>query len=74
MKGMHRYGSAQRPVAPGSYPKEQVDCIVNFPDRVYCEEIGREAWGYIDYRLPLTEQQIEEHELIEGGGRDQWEQ
>ena len=63
---MHRYYSTQRPVTPGSYPKKQVDCIVNFPERVYCEEIGREAWGYIDYRLPLTEQQAEEYELIEG--------
>ena len=51
---------------PGSYPKEQVDCIVNFPDRVYCEEIGREAWGYIDYRRPLTARQIEDYELVEG--------
>lgn len=39
---------------------------MNFPERVYREEIGREAWGYIDYRLPLTEQQAEEYELIEG--------
>lgn len=62
---MHRYYSTQRPVTPGSYPKEQVDCIVNFPDRVYCEEIGREAWGYIDYRLPLTEQQMMDYELAE---------
>lgn len=64
---MNRYFSTQRPVTPGSYPEsEWVDCIVNFPDRVYCEEIKREAWGYIDYRQPLTEQQAEEYELIEG--------
>lgn len=64
---MNRYYSTQRPIAPGSYPaREWVDCIINFPERVYCEEIGREVWGYIDYRQPLTRQQIREYELVEG--------
>lgn len=63
---MNRYYSTQRPIVPGSYPVGEVDCVVNFPERVYCEEIGREAWGYIDYRNPITRQQMEDYELIEG--------
>lgn len=64
---MNRYYSTQRPIVPGSYPApEWVDCIINFPDRIFCSEIRREAWGYIDYRQPLTTQQIEDYELLEG--------
>lgn len=64
---MNRYFRTQRPVTTGGYPaSEWIDCIVDFPNRVYCEEIRREAWGYIDYRHPLTKQQAEEHKLIEG--------
>lgn len=63
---MNRYYSTHRPIMPGSYPAGEVDCIINFPERVYCEEFGREAWGYIDYRNPITRQQMEDYELIEG--------
>lgn len=63
---MNRYFSTQRPIAPGSYPAGEVDCIINFPDRVYCEEIGRDAWGYIDYRTPEDYQKLKDYELIEG--------
>lgn len=63
---MKRYYSTQRPIMPGSYPAGEVDCIINFPERVFCEEIGREAWGYIDYRQPITSQQAEDYELVEG--------
>ena len=46
---------------------------MNFPERVYCEEIGREAWGYIDYREPLENEDIENYELIEGNEDDKSE-
>lgn len=48
-----RYYSTQRPVMPGSYPnRDGVEKIHNFDTKTFCEEIGREAWGYIDYREP----------------------
>lgn len=62
----YRYYSTQRPVAPGGYPKPQgkATCnIVNFQSRVYVPEIGRQAWGYIEYREPLTQGEAEGYEL-----------
>ena len=50
-----RYYSTQRPITPGSFPRvafNAVKEIVNFERKTYCEEIGREAWGYIDYEKP----------------------
>ncbi|MCM1182947.1 MAG: hypothetical protein NC337_06210 [Roseburia sp.] len=52
---MARYYSTQRPVMPIGFPKkaEAVE-IKNFDVKTFCEEIGREAWGYIEYRGELT--------------------
>lgn len=57
-----RYYSTQRPIAPGTFPKPEgnkVLEIVNFDGPTYCEEIGREAWGYVDYELPLVSGEAE---------------
>lgn len=46
-----RYYSTQRPVGPGTFPKlpeNKVLEVHNFDAKTFCEEIGREAWGYID--------------------------
>ena len=62
-----RYYSTQRPVTPGSYPKRkdnEITEIYNYDDKTYIEEIGREAWGYIDYLYPLTEKEMNDYELI----------
>ncbi len=62
---MKRYYSTQRPVMPGGFPeKGKVENIVNFDKRKYCAEIEREAWGYIDYKEPLTEKQASNYELV----------
>lgn len=61
-----RYYSTQRPVMPGSFPKPEgnkVTEIHNFDSRIYCEEIGRQAWGYIDYEKPLTYNEVNDYEL-----------
>ncbi len=53
-----RYYSTQRPVAPGTFPKpanNKVLNIWNFDKPIFCEQVGREAWGYIDYEKPLTD-------------------
>lgn len=59
-----RYYSTQRPVGPGTFPRQDgKETITNFDGKTYCEEIGREAWGYIDYREPLTPEQSASYEL-----------
>ena len=53
---MVRYYSTMRPFGPGTFPqKDGRETITNFDGKIYCEEIGREAWGYIEYMEPLTE-------------------
>lgn len=63
-----RYYSTQRPFGPGTYPKKDgTETITNFDDRIFCEEIGREAWGYIEYCKPLKPEEAAEYELTPGG-------
>lgn len=70
---MNRYYSTRRPVQPGGYPnRESVEEIHSFDTKTFCEEIGREAWGYIDYREPLTKEQAEAYELTLGGMKTYW--
>ena len=61
---MFRYYSILRPIMPGSCPKKNVVNIVNFDKQEFCEDIGRKAWGYIEYQERLTEKDIDEYELI----------
>lgn len=62
---MNRYYSTMRPVIPSGFPKSQeVLEINNFDSRKYVEEIGREAWGYIEYAESITEQEAAEYELL----------
>lgn len=61
-----KYYSTQRPITPGSYPKSpfnEVLQVVNFDARTYCEEIGRDAWGYIEYKYPLHPDDVADYEL-----------
>lgn len=70
---MIRYYSTMRPVQPGGFPnREIVEEIHNFDTKTFCEEIGREAWGYIDYREPLTKERAEAYELTLGGMKTYW--
>lgn len=65
-----RYYSTQRPVTPGSYPNPEGNAvleIVNFDSKTYREELGRDAWGYIEYEKPLTEGETKSYELIPEG-------
>lgn len=65
----YRYYSTQRPFGPGTFPKKDGrETITNFYDgKIFCEEIGREAWGFIEYSEPLTEKEIRDYELTAGG-------
>lgn len=65
---MFRYYSTQRPVLPGGFPrKEDAGKIENFEARTFCEEIGREAWGFIEYHTELRKEEMEAYELMLGG-------
>ena len=62
-----RYYSTQRPVMPGSFPRPngtKVIQIHNFDARTYCPEIDREAWGWIEYNVTLTDKEASDYELI----------
>ena len=68
-----KYYSTQRPVSPGSYPcKNSVVEIHNFDNRTFCEEIGAEAWGYIEYNCELSEKEAAEYELVPEGLKTFW--
>ena len=62
-----RYYCTQRPVGPGTYPKEGAREIVNFNRRMPVESIGRMAWGYIEYDRELTEEEADDFELVRAG-------
>lgn len=60
------YYSTHRPVTPGSFPKPAGNRIIeinNFDKRRFCTDIGREAWGYIDFEKPLSENIQKQYEL-----------
>lgn len=63
-----RYYSTQRPVGPGTFPRQGgTETVTNFDGKIYCEEIGREAWGYIEYREAITPERAKAYELTAGG-------
>lgn len=65
---MFRYYSTMRPVLPGSFPKKPLaEKIENFDTKTFCEEVGREVWGYIEYREALTKAEADAYELVLGG-------
>ena len=65
----HRYYSIMRPIGIGTYPTgARVTNIVNFHERKYVPEIGREAWGYIEFSHTLSKENQINYELLPGGG------
>lgn len=61
---MSTYYSTQRPFGPGTFPeKDGRETITNFDEKTYCADIGREAWGYIEYPEELTAEEIRDYEL-----------
>ena len=65
----HRYYSIMRPIGIGTFPHgAHVTNIVNFHQRMYVPEIGREAWGYIEFSHTLSKKYQMDYELLPGGG------
>lgn len=68
-----RYYSTQRPVLLGGFPRNaEAEKIENFDTKIFCEEIGKEAWGYIEYRSELTKEEADAYELTLGGMKTYW--
>ncbi len=62
-----RYYSTQRPVSIGTYPKPKGNPVVdtcNFDERRQVPEIGRAAWGWVEYAEPLTAEEASAFELV----------
>lgn len=62
-----RYYSILRPISFGTYPKYQdnkVLEIVNFDEKIYCEDISRDAWGYIEYEKIIGKKDAYNYDLI----------
>lgn len=74
VRGCYRYYSTQRPVSFGTYPKPQGNKVLNienFDERTFCEQVGREAWGYIEYELPVSDVLLKDFELVKAGVKDE---
>lgn len=78
-----KYFSTQRPLTPGAFPNHLHHPVnlVNFDQKVFREEIGREAWGYVEYAEPLDPDTVRNYELtpapiktktLHFHGIDQW--
>jgi len=62
---VYRYYSTQRPIGPGTIPSAVKPLeIVNYEFRHRIDPWGFGAWGYLEYAVPLTEQQIDDYELL----------
>jgi len=59
---MIRYYLTQRPPSPGTFPGKPVN-MKSFDTREHVEEIGRPAWGWVEYEWPLTIKETEDYEL-----------
>lgn len=70
---MTRYYSTQRPILPGGFPdRDKVEQIKNFDTKIFCEEIGEEAWGFVDYIESLKKEQADAYELVPAGMKTYW--
>lgn len=63
--GHYRYYSTQRPVGPGTYPKDGAEMVgfENFDHRQPVDDGTIQAWGYVEYKGPLTQKQQSDYEL-----------
>ena len=59
---MIRYYLTQRPPMPGAFPGKPVN-METYDDRKFIDEIGRHAWGWVEYQWPLTEKEVTDYEL-----------
>ena len=65
--GRYRYYCLLRPVGPGAVPPGFADWGECDPDKVI-PEIGRGAWGWVEYERELTLVEIADYELAPAEG------
>ena len=68
----YRYYSTQRPLTPGSCPRAGVQEVVNYDEKKFCEEIGRDAGGFVEYTRELTKPEADDYELTPAGLKKFW--
>ena len=68
----YRYYSTQRPLTPGSCPRAGVQEVVNYDEKKFCEEIGMDAWGFVEYTRELTKQEADDYDLTPAGLKKFW--
>lgn len=71
-KKTYRYYSTERPLMPGCCPRAGVYEVKNFDTKTFCEEVGCEAWGYIDYMRELSPDEAADYELLPAGLKTFW--
>lgn len=59
---IYRYYCKMRPPAPGAVPKRGL--IATVGKHVMVPGYDRHMWGYAEYHQPLTDEEIEEYELV----------
>ncbi|WP_187105820.1 hypothetical protein, partial [Fusobacterium necrophorum] len=62
---MYKYYSYLRPIAPLTYPKENLISFQNYEKKEYVKAINRAAWGELIYSEKLSEETLKEYELLE---------
>lgn len=65
---VNRYFLTQRPPMPGGIPMpvgNRPTRVVGFDSKRFCAEIGRDAYGYVEYAEQLTPHDMEAYELTE---------
>ena len=66
-----KYYGTERPLSMGTFPKNPEDnqllSAVNFDEKTFCPEIGREAYGYAEYENPLSDAEAKAYELTKEG-------
>ena len=63
---MYKYYLLMRPRSIGTNPKDATGWI-DYDERRFIPEIGKYAWGELYFRRQLTEEEVAEYELFDGG-------
>ena len=71
-KKTFRYYSTERPLMPGCCPRAGVYEVKNFETKMFCDEVGCEAWGYVDYMRELSPEEAADYELLSAGLKTFW--